>query len=615
MSASLGRVARRAYHDVVRLAHPCSSITRSPLRLLSTSRANPAVTSHYTVKPRESDPRWEGVDMERYADEADVVIVGGGPAGMSAAIRLKQLANEAGNEEFRVCVIEKSASVGGHILSGACLEPRALNELIPDWAEKGAPLKTPVTEDKFNFLTKTKAVPIPILPGMPMHNHGNYIVRMGHFVQWLGEQAEELGVEIYPGFAASEVVYNEDGSVGGIATNDVGIAKDGSPKDSFERGMEFRAKCTIFSEGCRGHLSKGIMSKFNLNADAQGQIYGIGIKELWQIEEGKHHPGRIEHTVGWPLPDVHTYGGSFLYHLNEDNLVAVGFVVGLDYTNPYLHPFKTFQQFKTHPAVAPTFEGGTRIGYGARALNEGGFQSIPKLTFPGGCLVGCSPGFMNVPKIKGTHTAMKTAMVAAEAVYNKLQAGDSATEGVEPTEYEENLKSSWVWSEMKSVRNIKPAFHKFGLWGGMAYTGLFYVVGRGKEPWTLKHAGTDNQSLKPAESSQEIEYPKPDGKLTFDLLSSVALTGTNHEADQPPHLTLMDDNVPEEVNYAKHAGPEGRFCPAGVYEYQPDDSGKMSLIINASNCIHCKTCDIKDYSQNINWVCPEGGGGPAYDGM
>jgi len=615
MSASLGRVARRAYHDVVRLAHPCRSITRSPLRLLSTSRANPAVTSHYTVKPRESDPRWEGVDMERYADEADVVIVGGGPAGMSAAIRLKQLANEAGNEEFRVCVIEKSASVGGHILSGACLEPRALNELIPDWAEKGAPLKTPVTEDKFNFLTKTKAVPIPILPGMPMHNHGNYIVRMGHFVQWLGEQAEELGVEIYPGFAASEVVYNEDGSVGGIATNDVGIAKDGSPKDSFERGMEFRAKCTIFSEGCRGHLSKGIMSKFNLNADAQGQIYGIGIKELWQIEEGKHHPGRIEHTVGWPLPDVHTYGGSFLYHLNEDNLVAVGFVVGLDYTNPYLHPFKTFQQFKTHPAVAPTFEGGTRIGYGARALNEGGFQSIPKLTFPGGCLVGCSPGFMNVPKIKGTHTAMKTAMVAAEAVFNKLQAGDSATEGVEPTEYEENLKSSWVWSEMKSVRNIKPAFHKFGLWGGMAYTGLFYVVGRGKEPWTLKHAGTDNQSLKPAESSQEIEYPKPDGKLTFDLLSSVALTGTNHEADQPPHLTLMDDNVPEEVNYAKHAGPEGRFCPAGVYEYQPDDSGKMSLIINASNCIHCKTCDIKDYSQNINWVCPEGGGGPAYDGM
>jgi len=613
MSASIGRVAKRAYHGVVRLAHP--SITRSPLRLLSTSRANPAVTSHYTVKPRESDPRWEGVDMERYADEADVVIVGGGPSGMSAAIRLKQLANEAGDEEFRVCVIEKSASVGGHILSGACLEPRALNELIPDWAEKGAPLKTPVTEDKFRFLTKDKAFPIPILPGMPMHNHGNYIVRMGHFVQWLGEQAEELGVEIYPGFAASEVVYNDDGSVGGIATNDVGIAKDGSPKDSFERGMEFRAKCTIFSEGCRGHLSKGIMKKFDLNKDNQGQIYGIGIKELWRVEDGKHHPGRIEHTVGWPLPDIHTYGGSFLYHLNEDNLVAVGFVVGLDYTNPYLHPFKTFQQFKTHPAVAPTFEGGERIGYGARALNEGGFQSIPKLSFPGGCLIGCAPGFMNVPKIKGTHTAMKSGMTAAEAVWEKIKAGDSATEGVEPTEYEAKLKDSWVWSEMKSVRNIKPAFHKFGLWGGMAYTGLFYVVGRGKEPWTLKHAGTDNQSLKPADSSKEIDYPKPDGKLTFDLLSSVALTGTNHEADQPPHLTLLDDNVPEDVNYAKFAGPEGRFCPAGVYEYQPDDSGNMGLIINASNCIHCKTCDIKDYSQNINWVCPEGGGGPAYDGM
>lgn len=615
MSSHLARVARRSYCDVLRLGRPSTIPSSSPLRLLSTSKASPAVTSHYTVKPRESDPRWEGVEMERYADEADVVIVGGGPAGMSAAIRLKQLANEAGNEEFRVCVIEKSASVGGHILSGACLEPRALNELIPDWAEKGAPLKTPVTEDKFAFLTKTRAVPIPIFPGMPMHNHGNYILRMGHFVQWLGEQAEELGVEIYPGFAASEVVYNDDGSVGGIATNDVGIAKDGSPKDSFERGMEFRAKCTIFSEGCRGHLSKGIMQKFDLNKDNQDQIYGIGIKELWQVEEGKHHPGRIEHTVGWPLPDTHTYGGSFLYHLNEDNLIAVGFVVGLDYTNPYLHPFKTFQQFKTHPAVAPTFEGGTRIGYGARALNEGGLQSIPKLTFPGGCLVGCAPGFMNVPKIKGTHTAMKSAMLAAESVWDKIQAGDSATEGVDPAEYEEKLKSSWVWDEMKSVRNIKPAFHKWGLWGGIAYTGLFYVVGRGKEPWTLQHAGTDNQTLIPADSSKEIEYPKPDGKLTFDLLSSVALTGTNHEADQPAHLTLLNDQVPEEVNFAKFAGPEGRFCPAGVYEYQPDENGDMKLIINASNCIHCKTCDIKDYSQNINWVCPEGGGGPAYDGM
>jgi len=584
-------------------------------RNISSSPSCAAVTTHYTIKPRDKDPRWEGVSMERYADEADVVIVGGGPAGMSAAIRLKQLANDAGNEEFRVCVIEKAASVGGHILSGACLEPRALNELIPDWAERGAPLKTPVTEDKFAILTATGRLSVPIFKGLPMHNHGNYIIRMGHFVEWLGQQAEELGVEIYPGFAASEVLYNEDGSVGGVATNDVGIAKDGSPKDSFEPGMEFRAKCTIFSEGCRGHLAKGVMSKFDLNKDNQGQIYGIGIKELWQVEAEKHHPGRIEHTVGWPLPDTHTYGGSFLYHLNEDNLVAVGFVVGLDYTNPYLHPFKTFQQFKTHPSVAPLFEGGTRIGYGARALNEGGFQSLPKLTFPGGCLIGCSAGFMNVPKIKGTHTAMKSAMLAAEAVFAKVTAGDSETEGVEPAEYETSLKNSWVWSELKSVRNIKPAFHKFGLWGGIAYTGAFYAIGRGLEPWTLKHEGTDNQSLKPASECKEIEYPKPDGKLTFDLLSSVALTGTNHEADQPAHLTLYDDKVPENVNWTKFAGPEGRFCPAGVYEYQPNDAGDMQLIINASNCIHCKTCDIKDYSQNINWVCPEGGGGPAYDGM
>merc|ERR1719300_1091003 len=616
MTANIGRIFTCSYKELCKLSKQSSQ--HRICRKLSYSRNSCVVTTHYTVKPRENDPRWEGIEMERYADEADVVIVGGGPAGMSTAIRLKQLANEAGNEEFRVCVIEKAATVGGHILSGACLEPRALNELIPDWAEKGAPLKTPVTEDKFAFLTQSKRVPIPIFPGMPMHNHGNYIVRMGHFVQWLGEQAEELGVEIYPGFAATEVLYNDDGSVAGIATNDVGIAKDGSPKDSFERGMEFRAKCTIFSEGCRGHLSKGVMKKFDLNKDNQGQIYGIGIKELWQIEEGKHHPGRIEHTVGWPLPDIHTYGGSFLYHLNEDNLVAVGFVVGLDYTNPYLHPFKTFQQFKTHPSVAPLFEGGTRIGYGARALNEGGFQSIPKLSFPGGCLIGCGAGFMNVPKIKGTHTAMKSGMLAAESIFEAIEnEATSETKGLNPTSYEENLKNSYVYKELKAVRNIKPAFHNYGLLGGMAYTGLFYVLGRGMEPWTLKHGHIDNECLESKDKYKPIEYPKPDGQLTFDLLSSVALTGTNHEGDQPPHLTLKNDDVPAQVNYEMFDGPEGKFCPAGVYEYVPREDGVdgMRLVINAQNCIHCKTCDIKDYSQNINWVCPEGGGGPAYDGM
>jgi len=617
MATHIGRAVKKTGRTARLLlggAHHSASPVHNA-RALSSGEALRAVTTHYTVKPREQDPRWEGVDMERYADECDVCIVGGGPGGMSAAIRLKQLANEAGNEEFRVCVIEKAAAVGGHILSGAVLEPRSLNELFPDWEERGAPLKTPVKEDKFNFLTASKSFPIPILPGMPMYNHGNYIVRLGHFVEWLGAQAEELGVEVYPGFAASEVVYNEDGSVGGIATNDVGIAKDGSPKDSFERGMEFRAKCTIFSEGCRGHLTKGLLEKFNLDKDSQKQIYGIGIKELWRVSDEQHKPGRILHTIGWPLPDTKTYGGSFMYHLQEDNAVAVGFVVGLDYTNPYLHPFKTFQQFKTHPSIAPIFEGGERIGYGARALNEGGFQCLPKLTFPGGCITGCGAGFMNVPKIKGTHLAMKTSMLAAESVWETLQEGTSPTEGVEPLSFTDKMKSSWVWPELKSVRNVKPAFHKWGLWGGMAYTGLFLVGARGMEPWTFKHDGTDNQSLKPAKDSKELDYPKPDGKLTFDLLSSVALTGTNHEADQPPHLTLKDDSVPEAINQAQFAGPEGRFCPAGVYEYQPDDQGNLGLIINASNCIHCKTCDIKDVTQNINWVCPEGGGGPAYDGM
>ncbi|MGI9488447.1 MAG: electron transfer flavoprotein-ubiquinone oxidoreductase [Geminicoccaceae bacterium] len=543
--------------------------------------------------------------MERESMEFDVVIVGAGPAGLAAAIRLRQLAAEQ-DREISVCVVEKAAEVGAHTLSGAVLEPRTLNELIPDWKEKGAPLKTPVTDDRFMFLTENKAYKLPTPP--QMHNDGNYIVSMGKVVKWLGEQAEELGAEVYPGFAAAEVLYHEDGSVKGIATGDMGLDRDGNPKDNHEPGMELHGRFTFFAEGCRGSLTRQVEEKFGLRK-GDPQTYGIGIKELWEVDPAKHHAGRAVHSVGWPM-DSKTYGGSFLYHL-EDNQVAVGFVIGLDYQNPYLSPFEEFQRFKAHSSVRETLEGGRRICYGARALNEGGLQSLPELVFPGGAVIGCSAGFLNVPKIKGNHLAMKSGMMAAEAAAAALKAETPATT---LDAYSEAFKASWAYDELHRARNIRPSFHK-GLWAGLVYSAIDTFLLRGKAPWTFKNHA-DHKALKSKTEFAPIAYPKPDGEITFDRLSSVYISNTNHDDNQPCHLTLKDASVPIELNLETYDAPEQRYCPAGVYEIVRNDDGtNPKLQINYQNCVHCKTCDIKDPSQNIVWVVPQGGDGPTYTGM
>ena len=547
--------------------------------------------------------------MEREAMEFDVLIVGGGPAGLAAAIRLKQLAQEKGRE-LSVCLIEKAAEIGAHILSGAVMDPKALTELIPDWKARGAPLNTLVTEDKVLFLSATGArqVPNAVLPDSFI-NHGNYIVRLGNVVKWLGEQAEALGVEVYPGFAGAEVLYDERGAVKGVATGDMGLTRDGTPGPHHQPGMELHARYTLFAEGCRGHLGKELETRFQLRDGVDPQTYGIGIKELWEVKPEHHRPGLVIHTAGWPM-DPTTYGGGFMYHL-EDNLVAVGFVVGLDYANPHLSPFEEMQRYKTHPELRKYLEGGKRLAYGARAIAAGGLQSLPRLVFPGGALVGDDAGFLNAARIKGSHAAIKSGMLAAEAAFEAVAAGH-ARDAL--TAYPSAFQDSWLHAELYKTRNFKP-YMKKGLWMGSLLFGIDQLLFKGKLPWTL-HNSADHDKLRPAADCPRMAYPKPDGVLTFDRLSSVFLSNTNHEEDQPCHLRLKDASVPIAVNLARFDAPEQRYCPAGVYEIVREESGaNPRLQINAQNCVHCKTCDIKDPTQNIQWVVPQGGEGPIYQGL
>ena len=544
----------------------------------------------------------------RESMDYDVVIVGGGPAGLSAAIRLKQLASEKGSD-ITVCVLEKGSEVGAHILSGAVMDPIGINELIPDWKSKDAPLNTAVSEDRFMFLTETKSLTTPnwLLPEC-FQNHGNYIVSLANFTRWLGAEAESLGVEIFPGFAAAEIIYGQNGEVTGVATGNVGIGKDGQVTDQFQIGMELRGKYTLFAEGSRGHLGKQLISKYALDANCDPQSYGLGIKELWEIDPAKHQAGLVIHTAGWPLSSD-TYGGSFLYHL-ENNQVAVGFVVGLSYSNPYLSPFEEFQRYKLHPSIRHFFEGGKRIGYGARTLTAGGLNSLPKTVFPGGALIGCDAGFLNASRIKGSHAAIKTGMLAAEAAFDALQAGRAADE---LDAYPAAFTKSWLHTELKKARNFKPWMSK-GLYLGTLMVGIEQKLFGGNVPWTIHQQHADHECLKPASECTPIEYPKPDGKITFDKLSSVFISNTNHAENQPAHLTLKNALVPTSINLPLYDGPEQRYCPAGVYEYIPTPQGQQ-LQINAQNCVHCKTCDIKDPTQNIVWLNPEGGGGPNYTSM